>query len=168
MTEDCTNAWNNLYDRGVFLLRHRYKADSNRVLDEVKFFGEQFNKDAHNKAFGDAMQKLFLDLGRDENGKPKFKKHLVKDIRDVILPAVFEHVRYVPVPRLEVSDPMIDVVVENLVIESDNLMPNVVEFGSDNYFRWGRKKITNKRDNKVSIFDGIVLDTRLINVTYRS
>jgi hypothetical protein len=41
-------------------------------------------------------------------------------------------------------------VVENIVIESDNLMPNVIEFGSDNYFRWGRKKITNKRDNKVS------------------
>lgn len=38
---------------------------------------------------------------------------------------------------------------ENLVIESDNLMPNVVEFGSDNYFRWGRKKISSKRDNKV-------------------
>jgi hypothetical protein len=28
-------------------------------------------------------------------------------------------------------------------------MPNVVEFGSDNYFRWGRKNISNKRDNKV-------------------
>lgn len=42
-------------------------------------------------------------------------------------------------------------VVENIVIESDNLTPNVMELGSDNYFRWGRKKISNKRDNKVSV-----------------
>lgn len=30
-------------------------------------------------------------------------------------------------------------------------MPNVVEFSMDNYWRWGRKKIGNKHDNKVMI-----------------
>lgn len=50
---------------------------------------------------------------------------------------------------------------ENIVIESDNLMPNVVEFGSDNYFRWGRKKIKSKRDNKIMIaVSGIQADLR--------
>lgn len=78
-----------------------------------------------------------------------FKKHLMKDFTNVVLPGIFEDLRYVPIPRIEVSDPMVDVVIENLAIESDNLMPNVVEFGSDNYWRWGRKKISNKRDNKV-------------------
>ncbi|KAL4933886.1 uncharacterized protein BDV17DRAFT_70031 [Aspergillus undulatus] len=157
--------WNRQYDEladhGRFLLRDRYRNHTDRILDEVKFLGNQFDQDRQNKAFGDAMQKLFLDLGRDENGKPKFKKHLVKDISDVILPAIFENVRYVPLPRIEVSDPMADVVVENLVIESDNLMPNVVEFGSDNYFRWGRKKISSKRDNKIMIsVSGIQADLR--------
>ncbi|KAL4792510.1 hypothetical protein BDV19DRAFT_249311 [Aspergillus venezuelensis] len=157
--------WNRQYDElaehGRFLLRDRYRDHTDRILDEVKFLGGQFDQDRQNRAFGDAMQKLFLDLGRDENGNPKFKKHLVKDITDVILPGIFENVRYVPIPRIEVSDPMADVVVENLVIESDNLMPNVVEFGSDNYFRWGRKKISNKRDNKIMIsVSGIQADLR--------
>jgi hypothetical protein len=60
-----------------------------------------------------------------------------------------------------VSDPQIDVVIDNLVIESDNLMPNVFELGSDNYFRWGRKKIGNKHDNKIMItVSGIQMDLK--------
>lgn len=108
-TDECTRDWNGLYDRGVYLLRHRYKNHSQRILDEIKFFGEQFNKDTQNKAFADSLQKLFTDLGRTD-GKVAFKKHLLKDLRDVILPAVLRDVRYIPVPRLEVSDEMVDVV----------------------------------------------------------
>jgi len=74
---------------------------------------------------------------------------------------VFEHIRYVPIPRIEVSDPMVDAIVENLIIESDNLAPNVLEFGSDNYWRWGRKKIANKNKNKVMIsVSGVQMDLR--------
>ena len=161
MEEACNREWNSLYDHGRYLLRDRYKAHTNRVLDEIKFFGEQYNEDPHNKAFGNSMDKLFTDLGKNAEGKQEFKKHLLKDIGNVILPGIFEHVRYVPLPRIEVSDPAVDVVVENLVLESDNLMPNVMEFGSDNYFRWGRKKITNKRDNKIMIsMGGIQADLR--------
>ena len=150
-----------MYDKGQFLLRERYRDHTNRVIDEMKFLADQFDQDPQNKAFGLAMQRLFQDLGNDENGKPVFKKHLLTDVSNVIVPAIFEHTRYVPLPRIEVSDPMIDAVVENLVIESDNLAPNVVEFGTDNYFRWGRKKISNKHDNKIMISaSGVQMDLK--------
>jgi len=56
---------------------------------------------------------------------------------------------------------MLDAVVENLVIESDNLMPNVFEVANDNYFRWGRKKIANKNHNAVMLsVSGIQMDLR--------
>ncbi|KAJ5281194.1 hypothetical protein N7478_006566 [Penicillium angulare] len=161
MEEEANKEWNTLYDKGRYLIRERYRSHSDRIVDEIKFLAEQFDKDPLNKALAESVQKLFLDLGRDSGGKVTFKKHLLTDLRDIILPGIFENVRYVPIPRIEVSDPMVDVVVENLVIESDNLMPNVVEFGSDNYFRWGRKKITNKRDNKIMIsMSGIQADFR--------
>ncbi|PWY80665.1 hypothetical protein BO70DRAFT_293002 [Aspergillus heteromorphus CBS 117.55] len=161
MEDECNRQWGQLTDHGRYLLRERYRDHTDRIFDEIKFIGDQFNRDPQNKVFGDSVQKLFDDLGRDTSGKMAFKKHLLKDIRDVILPGFFESVRYVPVPRIEVSDPSADVVVENLVIESDNLMPNIVEFGSDNYFRWGRKKISNKRDNKIMIsVSGIQADLR--------
>lgn len=160
--KDAANAeWDRLYDAGNFLLRERYRNHTNRVVDEVKFLADQFEQDAQNKAFGDAMNKLFTDLGNDENGKPTFKKHLVKDLSSVILPGIFENVRYVPIPRIEYSDPMADAIIENLVIEGDNLAPNVFEFSSDNFFRWGRKTIKNSNKNKVMMsVSGIQMDLR--------
>lgn len=161
LQDSATDEWNQLYDHGEYLLRDRYRNHTDRIVDEFKFIADQFNEDAQNRAFADAVQKLFLDLGNDENGKATFKPHLLKDLSDVIVPGILESVRYVPIPRIEYSDPMIDAVVENLVIESDNLAPNVLEIGSDNYFRWGRKKISNRNKNKVMIsVSGIQMDLR--------
>lgn len=161
MLDDANTQWNRLYDHGEFLLRSRYRNHTDRVVDEVKFLADQFEKDPLNKAFGDAMEKLFNDLGNDVNGKPTFKKHLLKDVSEVILPAFFENVRYIPIPRIEYSDPQADVIIENLVIEGDNLAPNVFEFQSDNWFRWGRKANKNKNKNKVMMrVEGIQMDLR--------
>jgi hypothetical protein len=161
LQDDSNAEWNKLYDHGQFLLRDRYRDHTNRIVDEFKFIGEQFDKDPQNKAFAESMNKLFNDLGHDENGKPEFKPHLIKDLTDVILPAFFENIRYVPIPRIEFSDHMMDVVVENLVVEGDNLAPNVFEFGSDNYWRWGRKQVKNSNKNKVMLsVSGVQCDLR--------
>ncbi|KAJ5606220.1 hypothetical protein N7510_009001 [Penicillium lagena] len=161
MEDEANRQWNELYDKGHYLLRERYRDHTNRIVDEIKFLADQFDKDPQNRALAESIQHLFRDLGRNTGGQVVFKQDLLKDVGNVILPGIFENVRYVPIPRIEVSDPMVDVVVENLVVESDNLMPNVVEFGSDNYFRWGRKKISNKRDNKIMISaSGIQADLR--------
>lgn len=161
MEDYATEEWNRLYDQGNFLLRDRYRNHTDRIVDEVKFMADQFDQDPQNKKFGQSMQKLFNDLGNDENGKPTFKPHLVKDLTEVIIPAAFASLRYVPIPRIEYSDPMIDAVIENLVIESDNLMPNVLEIAGDNYFRWGRKGMANKKHHSFQIsVSGIQMDLR--------
>ena len=77
LQDDSNAEWNKLYDQGQFLLRDRYRDHTNRIVDEFKFIGDQFDKDPQNRAFGDAMQKLFLDLGNDENGKPTDRKSVV-------------------------------------------------------------------------------------------
>lgn len=161
LEDKATEEWNELYDHGNYLLRDRYRNHTDRILDEFKFFGDQFDKDPQNKSFANAMQTLFNDLGNDENGNPTFKPHLVKDLTEVIIPGIFESIRYVPIPRIEYTDKMIDAVVENLVLEGDNLAPNVMEFGSDNYWRWGRKQIANKNKNKVMLsVSGVQCDLR--------
>ncbi|KAI9830502.1 MAG: hypothetical protein M1826_004739 [Phylliscum demangeonii] len=161
MQDESTDEWHRLYDQGQYLLRDKYRDHSNRVLDEIKYLAEQFDHDQHNKRFGQSLQKLFNDLGNDENGKPTFKPHLIKDLTDVILPDMFESIAYVPLPRIEYSDPMMDAVVENLIIESDNLMPNVFEFGSDNYVRWGRKQVASKLSSKTLLsVSGVQMDLR--------
>ena len=150
-----------LYDRGQYLLRERYRDHTNHILDEIKFFGLQFDEDPQNKAFAAATQKLFLDLGNDADGKPTFKTHLLKDLTNVIVPGFFEEVQYVPIPRIEYSDPQFDAIVENLVIESDNLFPNALEIASDNYFKWGRKSVASRNKNKVMVAgSGVQMDLR--------
>lgn len=161
MQDAATVEWNQLQDKGNFLLRERYRDHTNHVLDEIKFFGLQFDEDPQNKKFAASLQKLFNDLGNDQNGKPTFKPHLLKDLSEVIIPATLENIRYVPVPRIEYTDPQVDAIIENLVIESDNLAPNSLEIGSDNYFKWGRKGETSSNKNKVLIsVSGIQMDLR--------
>ncbi|OCL12589.1 hypothetical protein AOQ84DRAFT_148662 [Glonium stellatum] len=161
MEDAATQEWNELYDHGHVLLRERYRGHTDRIVDEFRFLGNQFDADPQNKAFAQSLQKLFSDLGNDEDGNVAFKPHLIKDLTEVILPGIFESVRYVPIPRIEYTDSSMDAIVENLVIESDNLAPNVLEFGSDNYWRWGRKQITNKSKNKVMLsVSGVQMDLR--------
>lgn len=42
---------------------------------------------------------------------------------------------YIPIPRIEYSDNSVDVVIENLTLETANLLPNVIEFEAKNYFK---------------------------------
>lgn len=160
--DDASNEeWNHLYDRGNYLLRNKYRSHTDRIVDEIKFLADQFDQDPQNKAFAASLTKLFTTLGNDENGKPVFKPHLVKDLTEVILPAIFENVAYIPVPRIEYSDPQFDAVIENLVLESDNFMPNVLEIASENYMRFGRKKIANRSKHSIDVkVAGIQMDLR--------
>lgn len=161
MEDRATEEWNEIHDHGDYLLRERYRNHTDRIVDEVKFFADQFDKDPMNQRFNQSLQKLFKDLGTDEFGKATFKPVLVKDITEVIIPSALRSLHYVPIPRIEYSDPMIDAVVENLVIESDNLMPNIIEIANDNYFRFGRRNIANKSANSVEIHaSGIQMDLR--------
>jgi len=161
LDDESTHEWNRLHDRGNYLLRDKYRSHTDRIVDEAKFLLDQFDQDEQNRAFAASLKKLFSDLGNDEHGKPQFKPHLVRDLTEVILPAVFEKVAYIPVPRIEYSDPQVDAVIENLVLESDNFMPNVLEIASENYFRWGRKKIASKNKHAFEVkVAGVQCDLR--------
>lgn len=161
LEDESSREWDQLYDSGKYLLREKYRSHTDRVVDEIKFLADQFDKDPSNTAFANSLQKLFNDLGNDENGKPVFKPHLLKDLTDVILPAIMENVAYIPIPRIEYSDHQFDAIIENLVLESDNFMPNVFEVASEHYFRWGRKKIANKKYQSMEVkVAGIQMDLR--------
>ncbi|KAK4152081.1 hypothetical protein C8A00DRAFT_35257 [Chaetomidium leptoderma] len=153
--------WNRLYDEGNYLLRDKYRGHTDRIVNEIKFLADQFDQDPQNKAFAASLTKLFTALGNDENGKPTFKPHLVKDLTEVILPRAFEKVAYIPVPRIEYSDPQFDAIIENLVLESDNFMPNVLEIASENYMRFGRKKVASNSKHSIDVkVAGIQMDLR--------
>ncbi|CAD6439741.1 1b4ce218-86a6-4313-b594-c740c4f9975a [Sclerotinia trifoliorum] len=161
MEDNSTERWNELYDKGNDLLRHRYKSHTDRVVDELKFLAKEFDNDAQNKRFAETCQNFFNHLGNDENGKPKFKKHLLLDLSNVIIPTIIEDIRYMPIPRLEYRDPKLEFAIENLVIESSNLMPNLLEIHQESTIRFGRKgrEAGNKGSFLVAV-EGIQMDLR--------
>lgn len=161
LDESSNKEWNRIYEKGRYLLREKYRSHTDRVINETKFVADQFDQDPQNKAFGNAVQKLFDHLGNDADGKSVFKPHLVKDLTEVILPAALKHINYIPIPRIEYSDPQVDAVIENLILESDNFMPNVCEVASEHFFRWGRKRVANKHHNMIDVkVSGIQMDLR--------
>ncbi|OAA74170.1 hypothetical protein ISF_01071 [Cordyceps fumosorosea ARSEF 2679] len=161
LEEQSTRDWDVLYQQGRYLLREKYKSHTDNVIDEIKFVGDQFDKDPQNKQFGLAVQKLFKDLGSNADGKSEFKPHLVKDLFDVILPSILRDIAYIPIPRIEYSDPGFDAVIENLILESDNFMPNVAELVSNNNWKWGRRNIANRHQNMIDLkVSGIQMDLR--------
>jgi Family of unknown function (DUF5923)/Protein of unknown function (DUF4449) len=52
---------------------------------------------------------------------------------------------------MEFSDSILDGVVENLVVESENLMPNILEIQVNTFFRFGRKKMHNRSQHHFAI-----------------
>lgn len=161
LDEASNTDWDRLYEQGRYLLRNKYRGTTDKIIDEARFFIDQFDQDPQNKEFGLAVQQLFNHLGQDQDGKPAFKSHLVKDLTNVILPAFVENVQYIPVPRIEYQDPQVDLVIENLIFEADNLFPNIVEITSNNYFKMGRKKIANNNNQMFDVqLAGIQMDLR--------
>ncbi|RKF59298.1 Uncharacterized protein C32A11.02c [Erysiphe neolycopersici] len=161
MNDESVNEWNEIFDTGDFLLKDRYRNRADQFLSEIKFLAEQFDHDPLNKRFAQATEKLFSDLGHDENGNPSFKPQLLKDLTEIIIPTLFENIRYIPIPRIEYSDEIVDLVVENLIIESDNFFPNIFELANDNYIRLGRKSVSNKSRHSAFLhIAGIQMDIK--------
>ncbi|KAI9646554.1 hypothetical protein NHQ30_004549 [Ciborinia camelliae] len=163
MEDDSTKRWNNLYDRGTFLFRDRYRSHTDRIVDEIKFLANEFDNDAQNKRFADTCQKLFNDLG---NGA--FKKHFLEDLINVIIPATLK-IEYMPIPRLEYRDPKIEVAIENLVIETNNLMPNLVDIEHESNIRFGREGLQSRKRGSFTInVVGVQMDLKDVSYYFHT
>jgi hypothetical protein len=61
------------------------------------------------------------------NGNAAFKPQLLNDIRITLIPALIEQVKYVPLPQIIYNDKQYEIVIENMILEGDTLMPDVFE-----------------------------------------
>ncbi|KKF94975.1 putative protein C32A11.02c [Ceratocystis platani] len=148
LEDDCSDDWEELYSIGHALLRTRYKQQTDRIADEIKFIAQQFDEDEQNAAFAKATKKVFKSLGEGEDGHIQFKPHLVKDLFEVFLPSLLSKISYIPLPRIEFSSTDFDVIVENLVLESDNFTPNTAQWRSETKINWGRKSLAQQSQLK--------------------
>ncbi|GAA5934568.1 uncharacterized protein JCM15063_004617 [Sporobolomyces koalae] len=113
----------------------KYAGHKDRFFDEVQNFFTSYADDGLNQRLGESVKTLFSDLLFNSEGNLEYKAHLWKDIRTVILPELFQQIGYIPIPRAEYTSPDVDLVVEQLTLESANLLPNIFEIEARNYFK---------------------------------
>lgn len=169
LNESSTTDGKALVERGQKLLGEDYKPHTDNILNQVRDFFTAMGEDPVTKKLGDDFKALWRHLFYDEQGSLKYKPHLWQDVRQHILPEVFATVRYIPIPRIEYSDPMFDIVIENLILESENFLPNLFEVYNENYFKFStRKEIKDFNSHTIRIkLEQIQADMRDVHFYYR-
>jgi hypothetical protein len=121
------------------LFEERYSRDLNDLLDELQSFWEAFNSDHYFRELNECLKAIHNDLWLDERGRYTMKPNLFLDFRAAILPALLDEIKFIPIPRIAYSDSDWEVIVDNIVIASENFMPNIIEGKARNTFRFSPK-----------------------------
>jgi len=113
----------------------KYAGHKDAVFDSLADFFKSYADDELNVQLGEDVKKLTKDLLMDADGNLQYKSHLWQDVRSVILPTLAKKVGLIPIPRVEYASDEVEIVLENITLESQNLLPNVFEVEARNYFK---------------------------------
>jgi len=131
-SDSADNEAHQLYERARDLFnnkRDEYRPHVEHLFDEIRAYGDAIRRDKANVRALDAGKKVWNDLvAMKSNGTITVKRRVLRDILDTIVPKLVAEIRYIPVPRVEYQDKDIDLILENVVLESDNFLPNRILF----------------------------------------
>ncbi|KAK3841608.1 MAG: hypothetical protein J3R72DRAFT_491496 [Linnemannia gamsii] len=160
-----------LIDHGQAILNAKYKPDTEAVLNEGQIFLEKLNNDPKSKEVAANFQQFAKHLFYDDRGKLKFKPHLFDDFRYVVMPAMLESFQFIPIPRIEYSDMKVDLMFDNMILTSTDLLPRLLEVNMNNQFRMvprGVPKNDRSKDSNKHDFNMIIkgLEANIRDVDY--
>ncbi|KAI9140957.1 hypothetical protein BKA69DRAFT_1125317 [Paraphysoderma sedebokerense] len=121
-----------LIERGRDIMTRNYQRDTDRLVREMNGFMTAYSSDPVTTALAENMRHITNDLMYDSEGNMTFKAELFNDFRNVILPALVKELRFIAIPRIEHRDPNIDLILDNIIVTSDNFLPNVFEVKMEN------------------------------------
>ncbi|KAG0210665.1 hypothetical protein BGX28_009092 [Mortierella sp. GBA30] len=124
-----------LIDRGQILLNSKYKPDTDALFQEGQVFIEKLNNDPKSKEVAANFQQFANHLFYDSHGKLTFKPHLFDDFRYVLVPSLMESFQFIPIPRIEYTDLKVDLVLDNMILTSTDLLPRFLEVNMNNTLR---------------------------------
>ncbi|KAG0237230.1 hypothetical protein BGW42_001497 [Actinomortierella wolfii] len=124
-----------LIDQGQALMNVKYKSDTDALMHEIRTFVDKLNTDPRSREVSDRFQSFAKHLLYDKKGHLKFKPHLFEDFRYVWLPAMMESFHFIPIPRIEYADLKIDLMLDNMVLTSTDLLPRLCEMSMHHTMR---------------------------------
>lgn len=69
-----------------------------------------------------------------------------------LLPAFIDEIKYIPIPRIEYSDSQFDIVVENLILTGDTLLPNVFDTKMESFNSFSLRSTTESKPSHQSMY----------------
>lgn len=136
--EEARGNFTRLQARAGHLFHERYSGSINEILDEAKYWGEQFHTDKQLSEFQQSVKNLLHSLSYNSEAD-SFRDHIFQDIFQVLMSQfVTRYAKFLPVARIEISDQNVDLVIDNLIIESTNLLPTVTSVVNRNHLQFFR------------------------------
>ncbi|KAG0742759.1 hypothetical protein G6F62_001803 [Rhizopus arrhizus] len=104
------------------------------LVERAQGLLEAFKND---EIFKEISKKVYSIHQHLWNDKTILKHHLLDDFKMTLLPALIEQIKYVPLPRLVIQEnEQYEMVIDNMVIPGDTLMPEAIELKVDDYLRF--------------------------------
>ncbi|KAI9003864.1 hypothetical protein DFJ74DRAFT_693907 [Hyaloraphidium curvatum] len=166
---DYVRKGSDLLNRGRALLFEGYRQETQAILDETQRITTAFQEDSTTQEFGRSLKQLVNNFFFDQEGRLTFKDELARDFATVLLPIIVSQVRYIPIPRIEHNDENIHIIVENIILTSDNFLPNVMEIKLKNAAVVGlRSELASTASTSVTLnFYQIYADIRDVPFYFR-
>ncbi|KAL0146113.1 hypothetical protein V8B55DRAFT_1443688 [Mucor lusitanicus] len=150
--DSSTEEGRKLMDQGNHIIKGRYKEHLNFLSSESRKYMNLMAEDEISKELHARIAKIHRDLWMDKEGNPAFKPQLLNDMRMTLLPAFIDEIKYIPIPRIEYSDPQYDIVIENLILSGDSLLPNVFDSKIESYNSFSLKSETQSKPSHQTLF----------------
>ncbi|KAI8847603.1 hypothetical protein BC829DRAFT_476181 [Chytridium lagenaria] len=129
-----------------------YETDLKTILREVDGLVKDLTSDTLSKRLGEDVIRMKNALFFDSAGRPTFKTPLVMDITHVIIPMLWEDLKYIPIPRVEHRSRDWHIVVENIILTTENIVPNLMELKVKNSFLIGlRPEVGTAMDHSFTL-----------------
>lgn len=162
LKDACDQSGREINESGKKFWTSKYFDHRQKLFREIEKFFTSYADDPLNIRLGQNWKNFTKDLFLNAEGNLTLKAHLWEDITSVILPDFLKHIGYIPIPRIEYTDSQLDLVIENLTLEGQNLLPNTVELEMRNYFKLSAyEKIANANKHSFWIsFSQVQADLR--------
>ncbi|ORY25632.1 hypothetical protein BCR39DRAFT_543419 [Naematelia encephala] len=136
------NKASSLYDDGKSLLTENdeFKRDAGALQEQLEALVDGISNDGPTNDFINALENLadsFATAGQIGLGSLKIDgQGLYRDFADVILPRLVGLIKEIPLPRIEYKSEEIDLVIDDINLESASFIPDSIRFVQNNDLRF--------------------------------
>ncbi|KAJ3049189.1 hypothetical protein HK097_009795 [Rhizophlyctis rosea] len=128
------------------ILNDKYKPQTETLRREASNFGDALRNDESSRRLAAAGARINQDLFKDADGNFTFKPALLQDFQSVVIPVLTNQIRVIPVPKITVDNPDVFLSLDNIILETQNILPSLIEMEMHNAavlsFRKGAKTVS--------------------------